>query len=83
MEVLAREEVVLLALAHRAHKTPTGWRLLVRLLLDAPRAFREEAWLRLLPENFPGEAWEKEASLEGEAGRAWREVVWDLPEMPL
>jgi beta-mannosidase len=83
VEVLAREEVALLALAHRAHKTPTGWRLLVRLLLDAPRAFREEAWLRLLPENFPGEAWEKEASLEGEAGRAWREVVWDLPEMPL
>ncbi|RTH40074.1 beta-galactosidase, partial [Thermus scotoductus] len=64
VEVLAREEVALLALAHRAHKTPTGWRLLVRLLLDAPRAFREEAWLRLLPENFPGEAWEKEASLE-------------------
>jgi beta-mannosidase len=83
VEVLAREEVALLALAHRAHKTSTGWRLLVRLLLDAPRAFREEAWLRLLPENFPGEAWEKEASLEGEAGRAWREVVWDLPEMPL
>ncbi|TBH21590.1 beta-galactosidase [Thermus thermamylovorans] len=83
VEVLFREEVALLGLSHRLHPRPGGWRLLVRLLVDAPRAFREPLSLRLLPENFPGEAREREALLEGEAGRAWREVVWDLPAMPL
>ncbi|ULR40235.1 glycoside hydrolase family 2 TIM barrel-domain containing protein [Thermus sp. NEB1569] len=83
VEVWVREEVALLSLAHRLVKTPTGWRLWVRLLVDAKRPFRERTRLSLVPENFPGEALEKEVPLEGEAGRAWREVVWDLPEMPL
>jgi len=78
-----REEVELRVLSHRLFPRPGGWRLWVRLLVDAKRPFRERTRLSLVPENFPGEAWEKEAPLEGEAGRAWREVVWDLPEMPL
>ncbi|WP_024119309.1 glycoside hydrolase family 2 TIM barrel-domain containing protein [Thermus thermophilus] len=83
VEVWAREEVALLGLAHRLFPRPGGWRLWVRLLVDAQRPFRERARLFLVPANFPGEALEREAVLEGEAGRAWREVVWDLPEMPL
>lgn len=83
VEVLFREGVALLALTHRLHPRPGGWRLLVRLLVDALGAFREPLRLRLSPENFQGEALEREVVLEGEAGRAWREVLWDLPAMPL
>ncbi|WP_279232192.1 glycoside hydrolase family 2 TIM barrel-domain containing protein [Thermus albus] len=83
VEVWVREEVALLGLTHRLLPRPGGWRLWVRLLVDALRPFREEVHLRIGPENFPGEALEKRAVLEGEGGRGWREVVWDLPEMPL
>jgi len=83
VEVVFREEVALLHLTHRLHPRPGGWRLLVRLLLDAPRPFAERVLLRLSPENFPGEAWTQEVGLRGDAGRGYREVVWDLPEMPL
>ncbi|MCX7849742.1 glycoside hydrolase family 2 TIM barrel-domain containing protein [Thermus sp.] len=83
VEVLFREGVALLGLTHRLHPRPGGWRLLLRFLVDAPGPFREAVRLRLRPENFPGEALEKTLILEGEGGRAWREGVWDLPEMPL
>ena len=83
VELLFRREVALLALTHRLYPRAGGWRLLVRLLLDAPGPFREAVRLSLQPENFPGEALEKEAVLDGAGGRAWGEVVWDLPAMPL
>ena len=83
VEVWMREEVALLGLTHRLLPRPGGWRLWVRLWVDAPRPFREEVALRILPENFSGEALERRLILEGEGGRGWQEVVWDLPGMPL
>ncbi|WP_018110934.1 glycoside hydrolase family 2 TIM barrel-domain containing protein [Thermus igniterrae] len=83
VELFFHHEVALLALTHRLYPRAGGWRLLVRLLLDTPGPFREAVRLSLQPENFPGEALEKEAVLEGAGGRAWGEVVWDLPAMPL
>ncbi len=82
-EILFREEVALLGLTHRLHPLPKGWRLLVRLEVDAPRPFREPVALRLLPENFSGEALEKQVNLGGEAGRRTYGLLWDLPPMPL
>ncbi len=80
---LSADGPALLHLLALPQPTPTGWRLLIAAEVESPLPLRAPLELVLLPANFQGEAFQKEAFLSLRPGRHTYPLLWDLPEMPL